>query len=80
MGPAADRVVVGAGTIILAIGAVVIPAAISAGAAATNGDPTTLFGIPCVTLIPITLDISSQMVVPNVVNQGDSYTATFRRG
>src|SRR5262245_42302207 len=80
LGVARRRLVVSFGTLVLAVGAIIVPMAVSAAASTTNADPTTFFGVACQTLIPITLDINSQLVVPNVVNQGDTYTATVPAG
>jgi hypothetical protein len=79
VGGARRKMVTIAAAVGIGVAALAVPA-LSAGAASTNGDPTTFYGVACVTIIPVTLDIESQMIVPNAVGQNDTYTATIPAG
>jgi hypothetical protein len=75
-------VIAGATTALLIMGAVAIGANAASGDGTTNGDPITFGQVTCQTSVGLTQkeDLVAQAIVPNQVNQGDSYTITIPGG
>ncbi len=74
--------VAGVSVALLIMGAVAIGANAASGEGTTNGDPITFGQVTCNTSVGLTQkeDLAAQAIVPNQVNQGESYTITIPGG
>jgi len=77
--------VTGLATVAVVAGAFIVGTSVASGAGTTNGDPITFGKVNCqasVGTIHLSqpTDVPAQAVVPNQVNQGDSYTITIPGG
>jgi len=78
-------IVTGFATAALVAGAFIVGTSVASGAGTTNGDPITFGKVSCAASVGTIhlsqpTDVPAQAVVPNQVNQGDSYTITIPGG